>query len=156
MQQLQQKYIKEAAPQKLSGDEQSESVDRLFYQQVEWQAEKQKQLERKWIPRKPPVKIEQEVVYDLVDRLGQVPERREPELTPSPRQSRDTTEDCVQRLHYFAQEYKKKRFEELENKYIWGPKSKQVGPEGVHSMLERLVPPPNGMQSAKSKTTNRR
>ena len=148
---LRAQYIKEQQPQKLSSEEQNDSVDRLFYQQLEWQQEKKKQLEKKWLPRRPPTRIDDDTVNEMVNRLGTVPEHKAPESPPPKTQTHDTTEECVQRLHYFALEFQKRRQKELEQKYLWGDaKPKVAKPDDVAALVDRHTPARQAQPSVNS------
>eukprot|EP00760_Papus_ankaliazontas_P003203 PhM_4_TR11494/c0_g1_i1/m.39575 len=155
MRQLESKYLHhlasddedgEGGGNKMSPEEMQSSIDRMFYQQVEWREEKMRQLVHKWVPEKAAKKMENNEIDDLVSRLCVLPE---PDVyTPRTEQklSKEEVDDFVNRMYYGAQEDQKRRMDMLDKKYRPESPPKKVKSTDLTGIVERLYT--KGMKAA--------
>ena len=145
---LQRRFLREAEVQRLTQEEQSESVDRLYYQQNEWRQEKAKQLEEKWVRVQPPKRVDWEIVQDTVARLTIVPEPREP--TPIERRAASPAQvkASVNRLYTEARQESQRHHDELRAK-LWGnTASKKLRAADMAQLVDRLATSPTRTAAA--------
>jgi N-acetylneuraminic acid mutarotase len=135
---LRRKFIKTEEPKKLNNDEQTESVDRLYYQQNEWRQEKAKRLEDKWVPTRVAKKVDWDAVHETVARLTTAPEEAAPVPVEPRKVSRDQLDSHVQRLYYDARVETKRHQETLQSKYWGGGTSKKLTTNDMSGLVERL------------------
>jgi tRNA nucleotidyltransferase (CCA-adding enzyme) len=139
---LRSKHIKEAEPNPLTADEQQEITDRVYYQQLMVQEERNKVLRSKYLPVVEREHVSDDHIQDMILRLHQPIER--PELEPrSPPATvpKQKAEDLLKKLYDEDQKKRKELVVGLERKYLWGPAAPKRSAADIEASVKRLVEP---------------
>lgn len=139
---LRSKHIKESEPNPLTADEQQEITDRLYYQQLMVQDERNKVLRSKYIPIVEREHVSDDHIQELVLRLHQPIERPELEpRSPPPTVPKQRAEELLKKLYAEDQKNRKDLAVNLEKKYLWGPAAPKRSPVDIEASVKRLVEP---------------
>lgn len=147
---------KEVPP--LTAEEQEESVNRLYYEQLAYREERMAELENNFYPPPEPKDHDEDEMYDMIERLSVQPPHRQPNAASSMSSvgaaaSRGVEKDgalvatpeqikeCVNRMYYEQQERSRKKRIELEERYLSRPVTKpspRRTAEEMNGIIDRL------------------
>eukprot|EP00759_Apiculatamorpha_spiralis_P057122 PhF_6_TR8455/c0_g1_i2/m.13198 len=126
---------------KMTLEEQQASVDRMYYQQVEWREDKMKQLRSKWVPEKPPRRLENHEIEEMLARITIVPEPKQYPTRMPHKISKEEADECVNRVYYHALEEHKQKAAMLDKKYRPDVPVKTVKADELETIIQRLQTP---------------
>ena len=144
---------KEATP--LSPEEQEESVNRLYYDQVEYREKRLADLVNNYYPPPAPRDHDEDEMYDMIERLSVPPAHRQPpqhqataassiaaaptakggveqQLPHGAFATPEQIKESVNRLYYQQQEHSRKKRQELEERYLAPRPTSKPSPRTAH------------------------